>query len=158
MMFFSKCMSICCKKCGSSSVVRNGFVRSQQRYKCKDCLCNFINRDKRTKQSTEIKKALSIILYSLGKSSFGFMGKLFGVNRSTTYRWIRNMSESIAEPAIDSSIKEIEFDKMWHFLNSKKTKNGTLRPWIVAQGVPLLGLQEGVMLEPLEGCMTKLNT
>jgi len=67
---------------------------------------------------------------------------MFGVNRSTTYKWIREMSESIDEPAIYSSIKEIEFDEMWHFLNSKKTKNGTL----VAHGELLPRLHVVVML------------
>ena len=78
---------------------------------------------------------------SLGKSSFGFLGKLFSVDGSTSYRWIKNVAENIGEPKISDNVKEIEFDDMWHFINSKKTKNGSSKPWIVAQGEPLLGLQ-----------------
>ena len=33
---------IICKKCGSERIVMNCKVRSQQRYKCKSCGCNFI--------------------------------------------------------------------------------------------------------------------
>ena len=103
----------------------------------------------------EIKQSLSVILYSLGKSSFGFLGKLFNVNRSTTYRWIRNIASDIDEPEISSSIKEIEFDEMWHFINSKKTKSGSLKPWIVAQGELLPGLQAVVMLKPSKDFITR---
>ena len=147
-----------CKKCDSDKYVKNGLVREIQRYKCKDCGCNFIIGDRRINESTEIKKALAIILYSLGKSSFGFLGKLFGVSRTTPYKWIRKSAENIAEPAIDSSIKEIEFDEMWHFIQSKKTKNGSSRRWIVAQGELLPGLSAVVMLKPSGDFTTKSDT
>jgi len=137
-----------CKNCKDASVIRNGMVRGNQRYKCKSCSYNFIVGDRRTNQATEIKKALSIILYSIGKSSYGFLGKLFGVSRSTPYKWIKKIAEATAEPVISNSIKEIEFDEMWHFIQSKKTRNGLSRPWIVAQGELLPGLSAIVMLQP----------
>lgn len=109
---------------------------------------NFIFGDRRTSQATEVKKALSIILYSIGKSSYGFLGKLFGVSRSTPYKWIKKIAEATPEPVISNSVKEIEFDEMWHFIQSKKTKDRLLRPWIVAQGELLPGLSAIVMLQP----------
>ena len=78
-----------CKNCQQDTTTKNGFVRNKQRYKCQACGYNFVLGDARHKRSTELKKALSIILYSLGKSSFGFLAKLFGVSRTTTYYWIR---------------------------------------------------------------------
>ena len=43
-------MSLKCKQCGSSSYVKNGFIKSSQRYKCKECGINFIIEcDKRVK-------------------------------------------------------------------------------------------------------------
>ncbi|WP_407651253.1 transposase-like zinc-binding domain-containing protein [Candidatus Bandiella euplotis] len=30
-----------CKKCSSSKYVKNGNIRGMQRYKCKECGCNF---------------------------------------------------------------------------------------------------------------------
>lgn len=101
---------------------------------------------------------MSVILYSLGKASFGFLAKLFGVSRTTTYKWIKQIAGDIEEPAISSSIKEIEFDEMWHFIQSKKTKDGSSRPWIVAQGEPLPELSVIVMLRPLKGCTIKSST
>lgn len=146
-----------CKNCGCNEISKNGFVRDQQRYKCKMCGYNFTVGDGRRVKNPnlEIKQSLSVILYSLGKSSFGFLGKLFNVNRSTTYRWIRNIASDIDEPEISSSIKEIEFDEMWHFINSKKTKSGSLKPWIVAQGELLPGLQAVVMLKPSKDFITR---
>ena len=67
-----------------------------------------------------IKKSLCVVLYALGKASFGFMAKLFGVSRTTTYNWIKQMGEEIDYPKISEGIKEIEFDEMWHFVQSKK--------------------------------------
>ncbi|WP_407651239.1 transposase-like zinc-binding domain-containing protein [Candidatus Bandiella euplotis] len=35
-----------CKKCSSSKYVKNGNIRGMQRYKCKECGCNFTNRER----------------------------------------------------------------------------------------------------------------
>ncbi len=144
-----------CKRCNSLTIVKNGFVRKKQRYLCKSCNCNFVNGDARLNESVAVKKALSVILYSLGKASFGFLGKLFGVSRSLTYRWIRAEAESLPEPEISNNIQEIEFDEMWHFIQSKKTKNGSSKRWIVAHGELLPGLSAVVMLQPSDDCMTR---
>lgn len=44
-----------CKKCGSENKVKNGFVRSKQRYYCKDCHCQFTDTKPRGKPP-ELKK------------------------------------------------------------------------------------------------------
>ena len=146
---------ILCKNCHQPDTVKNGFVRNKQRYKCYSYYYNFVVGSERYKQETEIKKALSIILYSLGKASFGFLAKLFGVSRTTTYYWIRDAAALIDEPPIDADIQEIAFDEMWHFLQSKKRKFGSLKPWIVAQGELLPGYSVVVMLQPSNDCTTK---
>src|SRR5215510_1625639 len=136
-----------CKNCRHTNTVKNGYVRQKQRYKCHACGFNFVEGDARHKYETEVKKALSIILYSLGKSSFGFLGKLFGVSRTTTYYWIRQAAATIDEPIIR--------DDMWHFLQSKKANSGLSKPWIIAQGEPLPGYSVVVMLQPSNACMIK---
>ena len=148
---------IACKRCNSSQVVKNGFVRKKQRYLCKSCGDNFVLGDARREESVAVKKALSVILYSLGKASFGFLGKLFGVSRSLTYRWIKTEAELLPEPDISNNIREIEFDEMWHFIQSKKTKNGSSKRWIVAQGELLPGLSAVVMLQPSGDCTKRLS-
>jgi len=54
-----------CKKCGSEKTTRNGFVRKNQRFKCKDCGYNFIVGDKRTNHKVAVKTGLANILYNL---------------------------------------------------------------------------------------------
>jgi len=148
----------CCKDCGGKRVIKNGYVREKQRYKCKDCCLNFIDGDRRVKASTTVKRALAVILYSLGKASFTMLGKLFGNSPSVVYRWIVKEMDKTKEPILSGDIKEIAFDEMWHFINSKKTKNGSSRPWIVAQGELLPGLQAVVMLQRSSDFMIKSNT
>jgi transposase len=147
-----------CKRCQSSRFMKNGTVRGKTRYRCKDCSYNFIKGDERIKENLVIKKALAVILYSLGKASFGFLGKLFGVSRSIPYRWIKAEADKISEPNISGEIKEMEFDEMWHFIGSKKTKNGSSKRWIVAQGELWPGLSAVVILQPSIGSMPKLST
>ena len=104
-----------------------------------------------------MKKALSVILYSLGKSSFGFLAKLFGVSRTTTYYWIRDLAVQTEEPVIADDIREMDFDEMWHFIQSKKRSVGSSKPWIIAQGELLPGYSVVVMLQHSNDSMTKSN-
>ena len=147
-----------CKRCNSGKTVKNGVVREKPRYKCKECGYNFVEGDTRTNQSVVVKKALAIILYSLGKSSYGMIGKIFGVSRSLIYRWIAEESDRLPEPNVPGSIREMEFDEMWHFIGSKKISYGSSKPWIVAQGEPLHGLSVIVMLQHSRDSMIKSST
>jgi transposase len=77
-----------CKRCDSMEYVRNGFVQGKQRYRCKSCGYNYSEGDKRVNGSLPAKKALAVLLYSLGKGSFTMLGKIFGHSPSLIYRWI----------------------------------------------------------------------
>lgn len=149
---------ICCKNCESKNIVKNGLVREEQRYKCKRCGLNFIEGDRRYKSKTAVKKALCVILYGLGKASFSMLGKIFNHSPSIIYRWIVEAMEKTPEPKIESSITEIEFDEMWHFLQKKVKNSGSSKRWIVVQGELLPGLQGVVMLQPSNAFTIKSNT
>jgi len=144
-----------CKNCTASKFVKNGNVRSKQRYKCKLCGYNFVEGDSRVKYETSIKRAFAVILYAIGKSSYGFIARLFGVTSPAVMKWLKKEALSIDEPVVDASIRNIEFDEMWTFIQSKKTKKGSSKPWIVMQGELLPGLSAIVMLKPSEGYITK---
>jgi len=49
----------------------------------------------------------------------------------------------------------MEFDEMWHFIGAKKTKDGSSKPWIVAQGELWPGLSVVVILQHSNDSMTK---
>lgn len=146
---------VTCKRCSCDSVVRNGKVRNKARYKCRNCGLNFVEGDGRVNESLVVKKALAVILYSLGKASFTMLGKIFGHSPSLLYRWIVEEMAKLPEPVIPGDIKEMEFDEMWHFIGSKKTKSGLSRQWIVAQGELLPGWSAVVMLQRSGDSTTK---
>ena len=138
---------ILCKSCKSEDVRKNGRVRGAQRYKCKACSLNFVNGDRRNKPQTAVKKALCVILYSLGKASFSMLGKILGHAPSIIYRWVVEAMEKTPEPSISQDIREIEFDEMGHFLQKKVKSSGSSKPWIVAAGELLPGLQGALILQ-----------
>ncbi|MGH9402834.1 MAG: IS1/IS1595 family N-terminal zinc-binding domain-containing protein [Terriglobia bacterium] len=144
-----------CKRCDGKEVVKNGCVRDQQRYRCKSCGLNFVMGDERVKPDTAVKRAFAVILYSLGKSSYGFIAKLFGVTPPAVQKWLKREAAGLGEPEIPATIQEMEFDEMWHFIGSKKTKFGSSRRWIVLHGELLPGLSAIVMLQPSNGSTTK---
>jgi transposase len=148
---------ITCKNCQHTHTLKNGFVRGKQRYQCRACGDNFVLGDERHSHATEVKKALCLIFYSLGKASCGFLAKLLGVSRTTTYDWIRQAAASTDEPTMAPDIREVECDEMWHFMQSTKEKSGLLKPWIVAQGEPLPGYSVVVMLQRSNDSMIKSN-
>ena len=108
-----------CKKCASEKVFKNGVVAGKQRYRCKDCGCNFREGDGRTSEKVAAKKALFILLYAMAKGSFQMMGRISGIDHTLVYRWIRSFGESLPEPEVPGDITEMEFDEMWHFLGQK---------------------------------------
>ena len=148
-------LMLSCKNCDNQEVVKNGIVRDEQRYRCKTCGFNFILGDKRVKLDTAVKRAFAVILYALGKSSYGFIAKLFGVTPSAVQKWLKQEASILKEPKISAEIKEMEFDEMWHFVGSKKTKNGLSKPWVVLHGELLPGLSGVVMLQPLSDSITR---
>ena len=136
---------IACKRCGAESFVRNGFVRGMQRYRCRACGCNFTDTPARGR--SEAAKALAVLMYSLGKSSYRWIGKLLDVSAVAVYKWIRAAALNIPEPEPAAEVREMELDELWHFLHSKKTSFGSGRPMIVASGNVLPGLWAAVILQ-----------
>ena len=112
-----------CKNCNKTIIVKNGIARGKQRYKCKDCGCNFMQGDARVKKENEAKKSLAVLLYSLGRGSFRFIGRILNVSNVSVYKWINKIADQLEEPKVADNIKEVEFDEMRHFINSKKTRN-----------------------------------
>ena len=148
-----------CRYCGSESTHKSGIIRGKQRYKCKDCGKNFLETDGRSKQTTIAKRALAVMLYTFSKASYNFLAKkIFHCSPTTIMNWIKKASSEVKMPEITNDISEIEFDEMWHFIGSKKTKNGSLKLLIANQEKLLPGLRVTVMLQPSENYITKSNT
>ena len=147
--------STLCKSCNKTTVVKNGKVRNKQRYKCKSCGYNFVVGDERTNDKIIALKALVVLLYSLAKGSYNMLGTIFGRDRSLIYRWIKEAGLSFDNPVIEGDITEIEFDEMWHFINSKKTNFGSSKPLIAARGKLSHGFSAVVILQHSDDFMIK---
>lgn len=76
-----------CKRCESKNVVKNGVVRGQQRYYCKNCKYNFVETDRRTTKEVAILKALSVLINSLGDIPYDELEELLDRDRSQIHRW-----------------------------------------------------------------------
>ena len=147
-----------CKFCKSQKIVKSGFVRSKQRYKCKECGKNFVVGDERTSQTIAAKKALCVLLYSLGKGSFNMIAHLLDTWPSLVYRWVKEAGINTSEPTISNRITEMEFDEMWHFLGQKNESYGLSKRLTVAQGELLPGLWVSVILQLSKDFMKKSST
>jgi len=139
--------TLLCKKCESEQIVKNGIVAGRQRYKCKKCNYNFREGDNRTNEGIAAKKALCLLLYTLGKGSFRMMGRILDVDHVQVYRWIREFSALLPEPDVPLDIKHMEFDEMWHFVGSKKTDFGLSKQLTVVAGEPWRGYSAIVILQ-----------
>ena len=84
-----------CKSCGSVTFVKNGFVRGQQRYRCRACGCNFTNTPLRGKPAA--MKALAILLYAMGNMSFLGIARILGVSDVAVMKWVRAEAQSLPD-------------------------------------------------------------
>ncbi len=150
-----------CKNCQSEPCVKNGIIRGKQRYLCKTCGYNFVLGDARTSESIIAKKAMCVIFYSLGKASYNMLAKIFDTWPSLVYRWIKEAGLNTQEPHISPTIKEMELMElmklveMWHYINDKKTKNGSVKPLTVVQGELWHGCSAIVILQHSNDSMKK---
>jgi hypothetical protein len=67
-----------------------------------------------------------------GQGSFRMLGKTLQIKHTLIYKWIRDFGKNLPEPKMPNNIKEIEFDKIWHFVGSEKTNFGSLKQLITA--------------------------
>jgi len=134
-------MSINCPNCKSDKHVKNGFVRGKQRYKCKDCDCNFTLIDKRRKHTDEIRN-IAVRMY-LNNCGFRRISKILQVPLSTCFIWIKNAGKIVdeivksREETIDS-IEILEMDELYTYI--KKNLEKIRRQENSATHIPEFGL------------------
>ena len=116
-----------CKKCLSIRFHKSGYTRGMQRYKCKDCRCQFTESPRRGVDSA--LKALAIVLYAYCGLSMSKIAKLCHVSVVAVLKWIKREALQV-EPLTGMSPSDVVMiDEMWHFVNGKKTKCGSGAPW-----------------------------
>ena len=108
--------------CHPGTSVQNGKEPDRQGYKCKSGDCSFVIGDSAINPSVELKRYTGVLFYSLGKTSFHFLAQLFDLSAATIYQWIGLTAETVGTPVVAAGIEEIEIDRRWHFLGTKKQK------------------------------------
>lgn len=75
-----------CPKCKDKSIIKNGLVHGEQRWKCKSCQYQYTRIIKRGRPIWQ--KSLVVFLYSYGVSMHT-IAKIFDVRPSTVLKWTR---------------------------------------------------------------------
>ena len=126
-------MGLRCKRCGSEAHVKNGLMRGQQRYLCKDCGLNFTDTPPRGKPLA--LKVAAVLLYVSGLS-MNRTAQLLGVSTPTIQAWLEQFAAAYAQkPEPEGRAVVIELDEMWHFLKKSPSRFGSGRLGIVLQGI-----------------------
>ena len=139
-----------CKKCESNEYVKAGFVKGEQRYKCKKCGCQFVPT--RQKGRSKQEKLMAVWMYAHGYS-FRTIAKFFKVNVHSAFVWVKSFAEKYySKPAPIGDNVIIELDEMWHFVRSKKDKFGFGKLIAEPKNSSSIGNAEHEMLKRLEKC------
>ena len=105
-----------CPKCYADAGVKIGFVNGLQRYKYKNCGCQYTRP---TPHVQHIQTKIFALLLYLSGVSMNMTGRIIGVTGQSVMRWIKAydvacMQEQRAE------MEEIKIDEMHHFVGRKK--------------------------------------
>src|SRR3982751_1838027 len=107
-------MGLRCKRCGSAQQVKNGLMRSKQRYFCKACGLNFTDTPARAKPLA--LKATAVVL-SVSGLSMNRTAKPLGVSTPTIQAWLEQFAAAYAQgPEREGRALVIGLDEMWHYL------------------------------------------
>ena len=115
-------------KCGSDNKVNSGTVKEKQRYKCKQCGCNYTQSYQHGYRLD--KKLLALQLYLKG-NGLRATGRILGLSNVTVLNWIKQFGNSIKEYVLENMPNEIrdieivEIDEMWHFRVKKNENYGS---------------------------------
>ena len=83
-----------CKRCKSGEYVKAGFVKTEQRYKCKKCGCQFMPT--RNKGRSKEEKLMAVWLYS-HELSFRAIAKLLKISARSVFVWVIILSEYLIQ-------------------------------------------------------------
>lgn len=122
-----------CKFCGLKDLVKNGFVKNLQRFFCKSCCKNQIEKDDRKKYETRIKK-FAIILYLEGNGTRFIARTIKKVfNTEVSFQlvdyWVKHAGQIIEEEILSKStshsprIKTTNLSKIKDYLKTCEDKS-----------------------------------
>ncbi|MDR2203254.1 MAG: hypothetical protein LBE76_02935 [Nitrososphaerota archaeon] len=138
--------AITCKKCDSKNLVKSGLVAGKQRFRCKECGCNFRVGDNRTGEQVLAKKLLCVLLHFMTKTSFRTLGELIKTDHALAYRWVREFNENSLKIQNPNEIKQMNPSELQHFIDLKKNLWSS-EPLTVVDGELCNGCSATVILQ-----------
>ena len=117
-----------CKFCGNGSIVKNGFARSMQRYRCSKCYKNFISGDRRGTQKYNKDTRNMVIKMYLNNCGFRRISAILSIPLSTVFSWIKKAGKIVDEMVKNrdyekETIEILEMDELYTYIKKKKTKH-----------------------------------
>lgn len=111
-----------CPKCQKPDLIKDGFTKGKQRYKCKICSHRTIFSTNTYHSNVSIKRqALHLYLEGLG---FRSIGRILKFSHVSIYRWIKSFGEKLKNiQKKEKAAIKVEIDEM-HTYVKKKTQNG----------------------------------
>jgi transposase-like protein len=115
-----------CPRCKKNEAIKNGIVRGLQRWKCKQCGCNYTQSEPPGYPRWMRRRALELYLEGVG---FRGIGRLLGVTNVTVLYWIRELGEAVEKiretVKSPSEVQIVELDEMWHYVQKKRKNFGS---------------------------------
>ena len=136
-------MSIKCKFCSSLKIIKSGFVRGSQRFKCRSCGKNFIEGDKRENDSYSKEMRNMVIRMYLNNCGIRRIAHILKLPLSTTFGWIRKAGK-IVDEMVKSKNEEfekidiLEMDELFTYV--KKNQEQIKRQGKGSENIPEYGL------------------
>lgn len=139
-------MSIHCPQCNTEKIVKNGFVKGRQRFKCKECKYQFTNLSKERGKPLWMK--LEAVLMYMSGLSMNATAKLLDVSAQSVLNWVRDFGEANYEKPAPASAIVVELDELWHFIQKKKESFGSGKHMTVLMADSSTGNWEVVIVKP----------
>lgn len=149
-----------CKYCYDERLVKNGFVRGKQRWRCQSCFRNQVVGDRRKQYDNAIKRhALAMYLNSSGIRS---IGRVLKVSHQSVANWVENAGKIVEQEILNlhmtpRNISILEMDELYTFIqkNSAKHEFGWL---LIGTEMKLLRLTSVAENGKMRGRSTGIST
>jgi transposase-like protein len=111
--------------------------------------------DNRTDEQVAAKKLLCVLLHFMGNDSFRALGRLFQMDHSLIYRWVREFDENLLKSRVYGEVKRMAVDELQHFMSAKEDDFDSSKSLTVMHGELWSGCLATLILQLPETSVTK---
>lgn len=137
---------IVCKRCESANIVKSGIVRGRQRYQCKDCNYVFLLKDRRRTNEANLRKALYLLMCSLGAVSYDVLEELLDRDRSLLSRWNQASGSPKQRSKRNAGACKIDCTQLETYVEQNKKLFDPSAPLFVSSGTMLSGEYTAILI------------